>query len=150
MLVPLHYCDYMFLFLFCGWLLWLMIIGCHFTNCYESTNITPLLTQISASKFQNLSQDPIKKRFSAVFGPNTTQITVLITNFPLRRGRIWNLAFQHWALLQIPPLHKRTFAQNILRCCWLYNTYIMWLYNARSSLKLFGYNQKVNWPASSV
>ena len=40
-----------------------MIITFHFNNCYESTNITPLPTQINASKFKSVSQDPLKKRF---------------------------------------------------------------------------------------
>ena len=65
--------------------------------------LTPLSAQTSTSKFQNLSQIPLKNRgvwlkhhdFPVVFGSNTTPIVVLLTNILLPRGEIWNSVFKH-------------------------------------------------------
>ena len=64
---------------------------------------TPFSAQISANKFQNLSQIPLKNcgvwlkhhDFSVVFGSNTTPIVVLLTNILLPRGEILNSVFKH-------------------------------------------------------
>ena len=80
--------------------------------------LTPLSAQISASKFQNLSQMPLEicgvrlkhHFFSVVFGSNTTRIVVLLTNIILQRAGIRNLAFKHQRKISNP--HKDVCAKN--------------------------------------